>query len=39
MTARGGLCPVRRLGGQWVGFKPELMRALGYAPEHAAEAS
>lgn len=39
----GGICPVRKLGGQWVVYKPELMRALGYdpgmAPAPEAEAS
>ena len=28
-----GGCPVRKRGGAWVGFKPELFRALGFDPE------
>lgn len=29
----GESCPVRKRGGAWVAYKPELLRALGYAPE------
>ena len=36
----GPWCPVRKRGGAWVGYRPELFRALGYRdPALEAEAS
>lgn len=32
-------CPVRKRGGAWVAYRPELFRALGYASEQLGEAS
>lgn len=32
---RGGSCPVRKRGGAWVAYRPELFRALGLEPAMA----